>query len=173
MFSTLWKSFTFTSNITSEGLFHWKVVCFFLSSVYWEKRKQFSPFSLPQGSSVKTFQRGKAILHPLPVTAALKWHMGREGRGQMQETKQKETGKPGRKDEVQKTEDLVLCTANWVCQPSGKQVQEGTAPLLEALLGTGWVREGQKQKTFLLSPQHITCPVFLICEDGSPQAALW
>lgn len=61
---------------------------------------------------------------------------------------------------------LPQCTAFQGHQPSKEQVQEGTTLLLGALLGTGWAREGQKQKLFPAAPQCITCPAFL------PTAAL-
>lgn len=59
MFFTLWEILTFTSSITSESFFHCQSCVFvcFVKCLLGKKRTQFSPFSLLQSSSVKTFHR--------------------------------------------------------------------------------------------------------------------
>lgn len=121
------------------------------SSVYWGKRKQFSPFSLLQGSSLKTLHREQAQLAPTPLNSRPQeatWEKRQRTDMENKVRKKKESWE----EKHRFRKDLARCTAFQGHQPSGKQVQEGTTLLLGALLGMGWIREGQKQKVFPTVP---------------------
>lgn len=124
---------------------------FFSPSIYWGKRKKFSPFSLLEVSCPKPLHREQAQLAPTPLNSRPQeaaWE--KKQRTDMENKVRKKKENWEEKNRFRK--DLPQCTASQGHQPSKEQVQEGTSVLLGALLGTGWAREGQKLKMFPAAP---------------------
>lgn len=136
-FSTLWKSLTFTSSITSEGLVHCQSCC---AQVFTEEQeKQFSPFSLLQGY-VKIFHSWQAQLAPTLLNNH-PWEAAWDGRqradaGNKAERKRKNGRKRGGSEN---SRPASICS-QWRPSPGEKQVQESTILLLGAPLGH-WLSE--------------------------------
>lgn len=153
MFSALWKIFTFTSAITSEGLFHCQSYFF---QVFTEEKENNSHLSASYKVPLrKPFTNQQAQPAPTPLNSNSQEAAG-EGRQRADMgNKVEKKGKPGGKEgEEQVQKNWRPGSMHSQLRPSAQwdQVQEGTAARLGELLGTGWVRERQQQKVSPLSP---------------------
>lgn len=146
MFSTLWKSFTFTSNIASEGLFHWKVVGFFFFFVkcLLRKKKTILTFQPSSRFFCENLSERQGYLAPTPRNSSSQVAHG-EGRqradaGNKAERKGKTRKKRGGSENWRPgaVHSQLSLSAQWEAGSGGHGTTSGSTP-------GHWLSEGRPE----------------------------